>query len=33
VETDGSFGIDDLVTSAVRSVARRAEELETAVQL
>ena len=33
VETDGSFSVDDLVTSAVRSVGARAEELETAVQL
>ena len=33
VETDGSFSVDDLVTSAVRSVGDRAEELETAVQL
>ena len=33
VETDGSFSVDDLVTSAVRSVGDRAESLETAVQL
>jgi len=33
VETDGSFSVDDLVTSAVRSIAARAEDLETAVQL
>ena len=33
VETDGSFSVDDLVTSAVRSVYDRADELEAAVQL
>ena len=33
VETDGSMSVDDLVTSAARSVHDRAEELEAAVQL
>ena len=33
VETDGSFSVDDLVESAVRSVHDRADELATAVQL
>ena len=33
VETDGSFSVDELVTSAVRSVQDRADELATAVQL
>lgn len=33
VETDGSFSVDDLVTSAVRSIHDRADELESAVQL
>ena len=33
LETDGSFSVDDLVTSAVRSVGDRADALETDVQL
>lgn len=33
VETDGSFTVDDLVTRAVDEIERRADELETAVQL
>ena len=33
VETDGSFSVDELVESAVRSVHDRADELATAVQL
>jgi len=33
VETDGSMSVDDLVTSAIRSLYDRADELEAAVQL
>jgi DNA-directed RNA polymerase subunit D len=33
VETDGSMSVDDLFTSAARSLADRADELEAAVQL
>jgi DNA-directed RNA polymerase subunit D len=33
VETDGSFTVDELVTEAADSIERRADELETAVQL
>ena len=31
VETDGSFGVDELVLRAVESIGRRADELQTAV--
>ncbi len=33
VETDGSMSVDELVTRAVDSLSRRADELESAVQL